>query len=124
MSRGEKREVPQPNGIYKTWVLLRPAEDLAGAWVAHSLEFDVVSQGNSAEHAMEMVAEAVNMVVQDDLNDGRDPYAQQRAQRAVDCLIAVQMFVMPKVMPTEDDIVRPSVRTPLAFRAQQEEACA
>ena len=63
--------------IYNAWVFVRPADDVAGQWVAHCLEFDVVTQGNSLAHALEMVVEAVSMVVADDLDAGRDPLARR-----------------------------------------------
>lgn len=54
-------------------VLVTPATDQPGAWVAHCLNLDVVSQGDSIEHALEMVREAVVMAVNDDLEAGLDP---------------------------------------------------
>ncbi|HEX8791484.1 MAG TPA: hypothetical protein VF765_11080 [Polyangiaceae bacterium] len=146
MSHEGKREVPEVTGIFNTWVLVHPAEDLPGAWVAHSLEFDVVSQGTSAEHALRMVSEAVGLVLQEDVEQARDPYARrapvefwmqlqhmlehgesapvaellERARTATHCLIAIQMFVTPRSLPSGD--ARPSVRTPLAVRAPEENA--
>jgi predicted RNase H-like HicB family nuclease len=62
---------------YNLWVLVRPAEDLKDQWVAHCLELDVVSQGTSFTHAMEMVFEAIAMVVTDDIGAGRDPLSRR-----------------------------------------------
>jgi predicted RNase H-like HicB family nuclease len=62
---------------YNLWVVLHPSADLAGQWVAHSLELDVVSQGNSPEQAIEMVAEACAMVVVEDIAHGRDPLSRR-----------------------------------------------
>jgi predicted RNase H-like HicB family nuclease len=59
--------------VYTAWAIVQPAPDLPGQWVAHCLEFDVVSQGNSMMEALEMVFEATQAVICDDLNDGRDP---------------------------------------------------
>lgn len=39
-------------------VVLYPAPDLEGQWIAHGLETDVVTQGDSAEHALAMMADA------------------------------------------------------------------
>ena len=40
-------------------VVLYPAPDLAGQWIAHGLETDIVTQGDSAEHALAMMADAL-----------------------------------------------------------------
>lgn len=41
-------------------VVLYPAPDVAGQWVAHGLETDVVTQGDSVEHALAMMADALD----------------------------------------------------------------
>lgn len=58
---------------FNFWVIAKPAEDVPGEWVAHCLEVDVVSQGSSLNHAFEMVAEAVAMVVTEDIATGKQP---------------------------------------------------
>jgi predicted RNase H-like HicB family nuclease len=63
--------------VYNAWVIVCPAPDVAGQWVAHCLDFDVVTQGNSFEHAIHMAGEAVAMVLTDDLNVNRDPHVRQ-----------------------------------------------
>jgi hypothetical protein len=40
-------------------VVLYPAPDVEGQWIAHGLETDVVTQGDSAEHALAMMADAL-----------------------------------------------------------------
>jgi predicted RNase H-like HicB family nuclease len=59
--------------VFQYWVKLAPAPDIAGEWVAHCLDFDVVTQGRSLPHAMVMAREAVMTVVLDDLEHGHDP---------------------------------------------------
>src|SRR5580704_11273285 len=76
MSEGGEARVPERR-VYSAWVLVHPAEDVAGAWVAHALDFDIVTHGESAEHAMNMVVEAVEMVLEEDMAEGRDPYARR-----------------------------------------------
>jgi predicted RNase H-like HicB family nuclease len=71
------KEAPEMGGLYTAWVLVTPAEDLPGTWVAHALEFDVVTQGASADAALRMVFEAVAMVLTDDQQDGLDPYRRR-----------------------------------------------
>ena len=58
---------------YNFWVVVRPAEDLPGQWVAHCLDLDVVSQGTSLQHAVEMVGEAIGLTAVEDLIASRDP---------------------------------------------------
>jgi predicted RNase H-like HicB family nuclease len=64
--------------VYSVWVIARPSKDVEGQWVGHCVEFDVVSQGDSLDHAIRMVLEATSMVVLDDLQKHRDP-RQRRA---------------------------------------------
>lgn len=56
------------------WVLVKPSVDLPGQWTAHCLDFDIVTQGESVEHAMAMIQEAVEICICDDLNAGCDPH--------------------------------------------------
>jgi predicted RNase H-like HicB family nuclease len=70
----------QHERLYNFWVLVRPAEDVPGQWLAHCLETDVVTQGNSIEHVLEMIAEAAQMVVAEDIASGRDPYERRAPQ--------------------------------------------
>jgi len=53
------------------------AEDVPGCWVAHCLDFDIMSIGDSPQHALEMVREAVGLALADDLNHGRDPHERR-----------------------------------------------
>ncbi|HET7502088.1 MAG TPA: hypothetical protein VFK02_13820 [Kofleriaceae bacterium] len=54
-------------------IVVAPAEDIAGLWVGHCLDFDVISQGSGPHEAIEAVIEAVAMTVLDDLHAGLDP---------------------------------------------------
>ena len=60
-------------------ILVTPSESLAGQWIAHCLPLDVVTQGESIQHAFAMAGEAVWRVVVDDLEHGRDPLARASA---------------------------------------------
>lgn len=71
------------------WVLIHRAEDLPSVWVAHCLDFDVVSQGDSPLHALDMVIEAVVMVACDDLNDNREPLLRRAPEEEWERLFAV-----------------------------------
>jgi len=61
-------------------IVVWPAEDVPGQWLAHCLELDVVSQGNSLAHAVAMIREAVGLVLSDDLSKGLDPQRRRAPQ--------------------------------------------
>lgn len=61
------------------WVLVYQAPDVPGQWVGHCLDNDIVSVGNSPQHAVQMITEAVLACVGDDLANGRDPFARPKA---------------------------------------------
>lgn len=44
-----------------TWILIQPAPDLPGQFVAHHLETDVVSQGDDPRQALAMCREALKV---------------------------------------------------------------
>ena len=54
-------------------VVLWPADDVTGQWLAQCLELDVISQGNSLSHALDMLKEAVGDVLVSDLQMKVDP---------------------------------------------------
>lgn len=74
---------------YNFWLHVHPAEDIDGEWVAHCLDLDVVSQGNSLKNAFDMVIEATLMVVCDDLNAGRDPLERRAPKKFWDPMWAI-----------------------------------
>ena len=53
-------------------VLVRPASDVEGQWVAHCLNWDVVTQGDSPNHAVLMMADALELVIEADDRDDFD----------------------------------------------------
>ena len=57
--------------------VVKPSEEIPDRWVGHCLELDVVSEGSSYAHALEMALEAAGMVVKDDLQNGRDPFERR-----------------------------------------------
>jgi predicted RNase H-like HicB family nuclease len=61
-----------------SWVLIYPAEDVAGSWVAHMLDLDVVSFGDSIAHALKMVLEATMLCVRWDLEAGKHPFTTRK----------------------------------------------
>ena len=44
-------------------VVVYEAEDLRGQWIAHVLDFDVMSQGNAPDHAIGMASAAAEICV-------------------------------------------------------------
>jgi predicted RNase H-like HicB family nuclease len=49
------------------------APDLPGKWLAHCLHLDILTQGDSVEHAFAMAQEAVELAVLEDVAQGLDP---------------------------------------------------
>ncbi len=78
-------------------VFLTRAPDVAGQWVGHCLEVDVVSQGNSLRHAYEMTREAVEMVVLDDLDLGREPTLRSAPREEWEAAYRVVQSANPKL---------------------------
>jgi len=68
-----------PHTDYGFKLLIEPAPDVDGCWLAHILDIDVVSYGESFRHALEMGLEAAAMVVSDDVEHGRDPLERGKA---------------------------------------------
>lgn len=58
---------------FRLWALIERSPDIEGEWVAHCLDVDVVSQGTSVMHALDMLGEAVMMTIVEDLDGGSDP---------------------------------------------------
>ena len=47
--------------------------------MAHCLDLDIVTQGRSPTHAVQMIEEALALTIGGDLRDGHDPFARPRA---------------------------------------------
>lgn len=52
---------------------MKRADDVPDAWVAECVPLGVVTQGDSLKHAIDMLAEAVDLVIDDDLQREVDP---------------------------------------------------
>ena len=50
---------------YRFNVFVIPAPDLPDQWVAHCIELDLVTQGNTAAHASAMLLEAIALVAEE-----------------------------------------------------------
>lgn len=62
-------------------VVVYPAEDVPGQWISHCLELDLVSQGDSQEHALAMMREAVDTLIRFNLAQGFAPVQVNPAPR-------------------------------------------
>lgn len=51
-------------------------------WIAHCLDLDLVTQGNSPSHAIDMIREASLMIISDDIEHGDDPFARRSTDEA------------------------------------------
>lgn len=54
------------------WFIFEPSQDLPGKWVAHCLDLDVVTYGNSIVDARRMVLEACKIVIEEDEKFSKD----------------------------------------------------
>lgn len=66
--------------FYNLSMLFQRCDDVPGEWSVHILDFDVLSQGNSLQHALSMAIEAALVVVEAETEMGLDP----RSHRAPD----------------------------------------
>ena len=97
-------------------VLISPAQDLPGQWVAHCLELDLVSQGNSPKHAEDMIAEAIEMCADENIRAGRPPFSFRAAPDEVWSMLetAEELAIRPLRISAsripEDATLQPFVR--------------
>lgn len=69
----ESRDIP-------ICLLIEKAPDVPGQWQVYCLNVNVVSYGNSPEHALEMGREAASIVIIDDLNKGSEPTRRRASE--------------------------------------------
>jgi len=62
-------------------ILIRQEAGLEGQWIAHCLNLDLVSQGNSPSDAVRMILEATSIAVIDDMKEGLDPAGRSSAPK-------------------------------------------
>jgi hypothetical protein len=65
-----------------------PASDLKGQWIAHGLETDVVTQGDSPEHAIAMMTDALDTLARYNVARGLAPVPLRPAPNEVWDLVA------------------------------------
>lgn len=64
-------------------LLIEPASDVPGCWVAHILDIDIVTFGQGFRQTLELGLEAAALVIDDDLANGLNPLARHRAPTEV-----------------------------------------
>jgi predicted RNase H-like HicB family nuclease len=62
------------HALPKLTYVVFPCTDVVGDWVGHCIEFDAVSQGQTAQEALNMVMEAARIIWDEDRKEGRDPF--------------------------------------------------
>lgn len=82
-----------------------PAEDVPGAWVAHCLTLDLLSQGPTPEEALRLVAESSLQTFIDDLNDEQDPI--ERKAPADEWKILEEVMACGEEVSEQDAIAHP-----------------
>ncbi len=63
-------------------ILIRQAPDIAGQWLAHCLNWDVLSHGSSPREAAAAIAEVLVVTIEEDLRLGLDPSDRRQAPAA------------------------------------------
>jgi hypothetical protein len=69
---------------YNVHIVVRPAADLPGKWMAHCLDVDVVTYGDSLRHVLDMIREAVEETFRDDAIDGRESLERRAPKQCWD----------------------------------------
>jgi len=59
--------------------VIYPAPDLPGQWVSHCLELDLISQGNDPQQALDMIADAIELMAEENIKHGRPPFTFRSA---------------------------------------------
>lgn len=72
--------------IFNLWFLYRRVPD---GWEVHCLELDLVTYGDTLEHASEMGREAVSMILVDDLVNGHNPLDRQAPDEIYEEMLGV-----------------------------------
>lgn len=74
--------------VYPIHIVVDRCAEIPGRWNAHCLEFDVMSWSDSISGALDLVREAIAMVLADDLAHGRDPLERSAAAEDWDAMWA------------------------------------
>lgn len=72
----------QASQHYSFWAIFERDAGAEDPWVVHCLELDIVTQGRTLAHACNMLAEAVSLVLLDDLNNGHNPLERRAPEES------------------------------------------
>lgn len=89
---------------YNAWAFAHRSDERPDQWIAHVLEFDVVTQGNSLQHTMLMAAEAALIVVLEDLAAKRDPFERRAPESEWDPLWTLLRQPSAKIVTPDSDV--------------------
>lgn len=84
-------------------VLIHREPHLDGQWVAHCLNWDLVSQGDSPAHAVKMIVEAIVLAIVEDSNEGLDPNDRSPAPEDLWKLFATTQQHGTRISPADVD---------------------
>lgn len=90
-------------------VVVYPAPDVPRQWIAHGLETDIVTQGDSVDHAIEMMADAVGTLAEYNAECGFFPLRLSPAPREVWDLVGISR---PTGILATVTITRPAAKPP------------
>ena len=79
-----------PNRMVTSWAYITEADDVPGCWVAQCFEYGLVTCGDSPQHALEMIRDAVRVALEDDAEHGFD--SRTRAASAEEAAPLLRMF--------------------------------
>lgn len=94
-------------------IIRRCDEDGEVAWIAECIPLGVVTQGDNLPHALDMLVEAVDLVIDDDLGRGVDPLEARHPSR--DLLEDWQRISGGPLVPVDHCQVDDSVDTVVAL---------
>ncbi len=86
-------------------VIIYAAPDLEGQWIAHCLETDIITQGNSAPEALEMIAEAIEVIAIQNVSKGRPPIIFSNAPPEVFDMYKQAMDLATRILRIPADTV-------------------
>jgi predicted RNase H-like HicB family nuclease len=99
--------------ICRLLAIIRRGQSVPGAWVAECVPLDIATQGDSLEHAMAMLVDAVDLVVDDDLERGVDPLSSRSP--SPEALEELNWLLRGPLMPVDVNSVDQSVQVVLAM---------
>jgi predicted RNase H-like HicB family nuclease len=91
---------------YNLFITLQRSDEMPGKWVAHCLDVDVVSYGESLKDAIDMIKEAVEMVFVEDFSSGREPL-ERRAPKVLWDEMWKNLLPHTVTLPMEDVLKKP-----------------